>query len=104
MVPNGAAPGRAALAIGEPRGDTAGTALSGGVHIYQVHAAAAPLDGIDTAPVAIVVGESNRSSGQIGEFLSGGTGAAGGALFVGGTWGNAVALDAGSAWLVDLTP
>jgi len=104
MIPGGAGNGLAALAIGEPRGDLAGVALSGGVHVHRVHPVSSGLDGIDMHPLALVAGESARPGGQIGEVLAGGEGPNGPALFIGGTWGNALGLDAGSAWITELAP
>ena len=104
MIAHGAGPGRAALAIGEPRGALAGTPLSGGVHVFQVHPAASELAGVDLSPIALVIGESTRPNGQIGEVVSGSGDSGVPSLFIGGTWGNGVGLDTGSAYLTELLP
>lgn len=97
LVPGALPGGKAAIAVGAPLGDYAGTSRSGGVVFFG----AAPEGGLDPAPLAVFGGESYRGGGRIGERVNAGTLANGTpVVVVGGYDGSAVGLDQGSVYVL----
>lgn len=81
--------GRPAVAVGSPRGNMSGVLLSGGVTVFGFSGS-----GTVQPAAAIFGGESQRPGALVGFFLHGGSST----LFVGGSDGSSVSLDAGSGY------
>lgn len=70
LLPDPVTPGRAALAVGSPRGNYGGTFAAGGVAIHRwIPDALAGQPGLDDIPYAIFGGESELPNGDLGALL-----------------------------------
>ena len=99
LVPGWFPDGRAALAVGEPRGHHTGT-WSGGVALYGWTPEGGPLGSMNDEPVARFVGEADPD-GWSGDRLAGGLVDGTPTLFIGGPRSSARGLDVGAAWLME---
>jgi len=98
FVPEAAAGGRDAVAVGAAYADIPGVYRAGGVRLY----AAAGSSGIDPMPIAAFGGETRTIDGRAGDVLSAGMVGGRSTLVVGGYRMDAVCLDCGAAFVIDL--
>ena len=94
---------RAGIAIGSPHGARSGTPDSGGARVHRFNTDPADY-GLELVPYAVIGGEDWAPDSWLGMAL--GANPVGGRpiVAVGGDRGDGAQLDAGSAYVVDLTP
>jgi hypothetical protein len=103
LVPDGAGPGVAAMAIGSPFSDLNGTVRSGAVRIVTWNDdPTSPDHGFQTLPMAAMGGESWRAGGRFGESLAAGKRGDVPVVLIGGRESSALGLDEGAAWVMEL--
>ncbi|MCO4769312.1 MAG: VCBS repeat-containing protein [Deltaproteobacteria bacterium] len=100
IVPNYTG-GRAALAVGQPRGAGTGEEWSGGAKLFAWEPGGT-MGSMSEVSVATFVGEAERD-GQSGGTLSSGTIGGASMLVVGGARSDAQGVDQGAAWFVEMT-
>ena len=104
LVP-GAADGLAALAVGEPRSDHAQVEWSGGVQLFGFRPeSGGSTPGIDPEPIGVFTGEGHNPNGWAGRTVVGGAPDGAPRLLIGAPQSNALGLDLGAAWALELTP
>ncbi len=100
LVPFLGGQGRAAVAIGGPSADFAGTALAGGLRVYRFE----PTVGMSTQPIAAFAGETDRPDGLLGDAVAAGGLGPRGIVVVGGYQSSGAGLDTGAAYVLELRP
>jgi hypothetical protein len=94
--------GRAALVVGAPLSSTAGTLLSGGAAIYQWLTAAEGGPGLDPVPAIAFCGESAAPDSRLGDVVAAGRADGRAVVVVGGFRSDAIGLDQGGVYVLNL--
>jgi hypothetical protein len=105
LIPDGAGPGVAAMAIGSAYSDLSGTVRAGAVRVLKWNPDPDDPDyGFDPTPIAVMGGETWRTGGRFGEALAAGKRGEVPVVLIGGLEASAIGLDEGAAWVLELAP